>query len=82
MVSTQFGLVVKSLRLGGGTDFSSSQLGFFALKLGKFIEMNTPYSLEQNGRAERSIGVIASRVRAVCIDQKLSKFLWSELMFT
>ncbi|KAI0993347.1 hypothetical protein K3495_g14837, partial [Podosphaera aphanis] len=82
MVSTQFGMVIKSWRLDGGKEFSPSQIGEIASKLGQIVEMTTPYSPEQDGRAERSIGIIVSRVRTVSIEKKIPKFLWPELMRT
>lgn len=82
MVSTQFGMVVKSWRLDSGKEFSPSRMGTMASKLGQIVEMTTPYSPEQDGRAERSIGIIVSRVRTVSIDQNIPKFLWPELMRT
>ena len=82
MVSTQFGMVVKSWRLDGGKEFSPSQMGAIASRLGQVIEMTTPYSPEQDGRAERSIGIIVSRVRTVMIQKNIPKFLWPEIMRT
>ena len=82
MVSSQYNMIVKSWRLDGGKEFSPSRIGAIASKLGQIVETTTPYFPEQNGRAERSIGIIVSRVRTISIDQKIPKFLWPELMRT
>lgn len=57
-------------------------MGPIASRLGQIVEMTTPYTPEQDGRAERSIGIIVSRVRTVSIDQTIPKFLWPELIRT
>lgn len=48
--------------------------------LGQIIETTTPYFPEQDGRAERSIGIIVSRVRTASIAENIPKFLWPELV--
>lgn len=55
-------------------------LGELAADLGQIIETTTPYFPEQDGRAERSIGIIISRVRTVSIEKNIPKFLWPELV--
>ncbi|KAI1005914.1 hypothetical protein K3495_g2310 [Podosphaera aphanis] len=61
MASTQFGTVAKSWRLNGGKGFSPSRMGAIASRLGQIVEMTTPYTPQQDGRAECSIGIIVSR---------------------
>ena len=80
LMKTQYDAVVKSWRLDGGKEYSPQNLGKIATKLGQIIETTTPYFPEQDGRAERSIGIIKSRVRTVSIEKNVPKFLWPELV--
>ena len=69
LMRTQYNATVKSWRLDCGKEYSPRQMGVLAAKLGQVVEMTTPYFPEQDGRAERSIGIIISRVRTVSIDK-------------
>ncbi|KAI0992261.1 hypothetical protein K3495_g15925, partial [Podosphaera aphanis] len=80
LMKTQYDAVVKSWRLDGGKEYSPQEMGNLAAKLGQVIETTTPYFPEQDGRAERTIGIIISRVRTVSIDNNIPKFLWPELV--
>ncbi|KAI0995909.1 Copia protein, partial [Podosphaera aphanis] len=80
LMSTQYNAVVKSWRLDGGKEYSPRMMGNLAAKLGQIIETTTPYFPEQDGRAERSIGIIISRVRTAAIEMNIPKFLWPELV--
>ncbi|KAI0995000.1 hypothetical protein K3495_g13181, partial [Podosphaera aphanis] len=80
LMKTQFNAVVKVWRLDGGKEYSPKLIGNLAADLGQIIETTTPYFPEQDGRAERSIGIIISRVRTVSIENNIPKFLWPELV--
>lgn len=55
-------------------------MGTLAKSLGQIVELTTPYNPEQDGRAERLIGILSTRTRAVIIDQKIPNHLWPEIM--
>ena len=77
---TQYNTTIKCWRLDGGKEYSPKQMGTMARSLGQIVELTTPYNPEQDGRSERSIGILGTRTRAVIIDQKIPKFLWPEIM--
>lgn len=80
LMKTQYDSVIKCWRLDCGKEYSPKMLGELAADLGQIIETTTPYFPEQDGRAERSIGIIISRVRTVSIEKNIPKFLWPELV--
>lgn len=80
LMKTQFNAVAKSFRIDGGKEYSPKMIGILAAELGQIMETTTPYFPEQDGRAERSIGIIMSRVRTVSIEMNIPKFLWPELI--
>lgn len=53
-----------------------------AKSLGQIVELTTPHNPEQGGQSERSIGILGTRTHAVILDQKIPKYLWSEIMRT
>jgi hypothetical protein len=75
-IRTQYGRVIKKWRLDGGKEYSPIHLGALAKKLGQIVETTTPYTPEQDGTSERSIGIICAKVRAVVEDLDIPKFLW------
>ena len=77
---TQYNSVVKCWRVDGGKEYSPKQMGSMARSLGQIVELTTPYNPEQDGRSERSIGIISTRTRTVIIDKKIPQFLWPEIM--
>ncbi|KAI1006218.1 hypothetical protein K3495_g2000 [Podosphaera aphanis] len=80
LMNIQYNAVVKSWKLDGGKEYSPRMMGNLAAKLGQIIETTTPYFPEQDGRAERSIDIIISRVRTAAIEMNIPKFLWPELV--
>ncbi|POS82933.1 hypothetical protein EPUL_005300 [Erysiphe pulchra] len=63
--TTQYNFTVKFWRLDGGKEYSPKEMGTLAKSLGQIVELTTPYSPELDDRAERSIGILSSRTRAV-----------------
>lgn len=79
---TQYNSTIKCWRLDGGKEYSPKQMGIVVKSLGQIVELTTPYNPEQDGQSERSIGILGTRTHAVILDQKIPKYLWSEIMRT
>ena len=75
MVKTQFDRVIKKWRMDGGKEYSPKKLAELAEDLGQVVELTTPYSPEQDGTSERSIGILCERTRTIIIDLNIPIFL-------
>jgi len=53
-----------------------------ALSPNRWRKTTTPYTLEQNGVAERKNRTIVDAIRTMLHDKKLPKFLWAEVANT
>ena len=69
---------IKTLRTDNGTEYESNEFHEFCKEAGIKRETTTPYTLEQNGVAERKNRTIMEAIRAMLHDQSLPKFLWAE----
>jgi len=70
---------IKILRIDNGNEYESNEFHDFCKEVGIKRETTTPYTLEQNGVAERKNHTIVEAVRAMLHDKRLSKFLWAKL---
>jgi transposase InsO family protein len=73
----QTGVLVKALRTDRGTEFMG-QLRTYIQAKGIVHELSVAYVPEQNGRAERLNRTLLERTRALLLEHKLPKVVWSE----
>lgn len=77
-VTAQHQAVIAELHMDNGLEFGGNQLNDFLSTYGCRAVKSAPYHHEQNGIAERSIGVITQKARAMLLDAHLPKQLWPE----
>lgn len=82
LVNTQWGRTVQTYRIDGGMEFGGKKLTDHLRNGGSVAEITTPYTLEQNGVAERANRTIWSKIRAVISGSNLLNTLWPELYLT
>ncbi|XMA13681.1 hypothetical protein WAI453_006472 [Rhynchosporium graminicola] len=80
LAETQYHRKIKVWRCDGGKEYSPSQMKELADHLGMLLEESTPYTPEQDGRAERSIRTIIEKVRTVMVDQNIPDYMWPEIL--
>ena len=80
-VHRQYNQTVQILRTDRETALGKQFIDW-TLSIGITMEYSSPYTLEQNGAAERSGGVIMAKARAIRIDAHLPEFLWPEIVKT
>jgi hypothetical protein len=78
-IKTQYKIIVKVIRIDGGPKYGGLKWIDFYNERGIQLEPTTPYTLEQDGKAERGFRTVFERVRSIAIDQGLPKNLWPEL---
>ncbi|CEL57201.1 Retrovirus-related Pol polyprotein from transposon TNT 1-94 OS=Nicotiana tabacum PE=2 SV=1 [Rhizoctonia solani AG-1 IB] len=78
MLNTQKGLKIKRVRFDNGGEFVNNNWRSHAAQKGTILETTAPYSAQQNGIAERLNRTLAERARAMLIESRAPKFLWSE----
>ena len=79
MIKTQYKHIMKKWRMDGGKEYSPNKLATLAEDLGQVVELTTPYTPEQDGTSERSIGIICERTRTAIIDLNIPPFLWTHI---
>jgi hypothetical protein len=70
------GLKVKRIRTDGGGEFVGAAWKSYYAERGIAHETTVPYSAEQNGRAERAVGIVKNGTRTYLIESGLSKSYW------
>jgi hypothetical protein len=75
MVKAQYNRVIKKWRMDGSKEYSLNKLADLTVDLGQVVELTTPYSPEQDGTSERSIGILCERTRTAIIDMDIPRFL-------
>ena len=76
LVENQTGRKIKILRTDNGTEYESNEFNEFCVEAGIKRETTIPYTLEQDGVAERKNRTIMEATRAMLHDEGLLKFLW------
>ena len=80
LAKTQYDRIIKGWRMDDGREYGPKKLPELAEALGMIVEVTTPYTPEQDGKAERSIRTIVERTRATMIDMDIPQHLWPEIM--
>ena len=82
LIEQQFGQAVKGLRTDNAKDFLNNALSEFLASKGIVHETSCPYTPQQNGLAERKIGVIVDKARTLLIQANLPLNLWGFSVMT
>ena len=78
LVTNETGLKIKVLRTDGGGEYVSATFKNFLKQKGIRHEISAPYSLQQNGVAERMNRTLLEAARSMIFSAGLSKAYWSE----
>lgn len=70
------GLKVKRIRSDNGGEFLSNDWTEYYTQNGIMHERTIPYSPEQNGKAERAVGIVKDGIRTYLIESGLSRGYW------
>ena len=74
-MENQTGRKIRALRSDNGGEYTSKEFDGFCRHEGIRRQLKVPYTLEQNGVAERKNSSIVGAARAMLHDQSLSFFL-------
>lgn len=80
MQEKQLGLSLKCLRTDRGGEFLSKEFMTYCEINGICRQFTAPYSLEQNGVAERKNRTVIEMVRSMLKEMNLPTFLWAEVV--
>lgn len=78
LVTTKFNTKISTFRCDNGGEYNSSDFKGFCQGNGIFIDYSTPYTPEQNGKAERYNRTLVEKARTMIEDAKLPKYFWNE----
>ena len=82
MIERQFEIGIKNIRTNNAKDFINHDLQNFYANFGIVHETSCAYTPQQNGAAERRIGLIQEKGRALLIHSNTPSFLWGEAKLT
>jgi hypothetical protein len=78
LLENQTGHRVKAVRTDRGGEYLNQSLAEYFASKGVAHQTTTPYTPEQNGKAERLNRTIVERVRAMLLESDLKPALWAE----
>jgi transposase InsO family protein len=78
----EFDIKVKKIRSDNGTEFKNTQVEDFLDEEGIKHEFSAPYTLQQNGVAERKNRTLIKMVRTMLDEYKTSDRFWVEAINT
>ena len=81
-VQTKFRLTPKRIRADRGGEYTSENLKIFLRDEGIKMELTTPYTPQQNGRAERKNRSLVEMTRSMLADSGLPNLYWGEAIMT
>ena len=82
LVVNQTGLTIKRLRTDGGGEYTSRRFQDYLKQKGIGHEVCAPYSLQQNGVAERMNRTLVESARSMIFNAGLSRSFWGEAVTT
>jgi transposase InsO family protein len=80
MAHTQYNKTIKRFRMDGGKEFGGAKLLNILIKKGIRLEVTAPYTLEQDGVAERFNRTLLEKVRSLVEDKSIPQTLWPEFL--
>ncbi|GBP85186.1 Retrovirus-related Pol polyprotein from transposon TNT 1-94 [Eumeta japonica] len=81
-VENELGKKIKILRSDNGKEFCNKELYNVLAASGIKHQTSTPYTLEQNGLAERMNRTLVERAKCMLFEAKLQKSFWAEAVAT
>lgn len=82
MAETQTGEKIKIVRSDGGGEYINNVMDNICKEHGIIHQSSLPYTLEQNGTAERFNRSLVERARCMLMNAKLPKTFWAEALNT
>lgn len=82
LVENQTGCKIKRLVNDGGGEYISSEFQSFLSSEGTLMDINAPYTPQQNTIYERGNRTTTERARCMLIDANLPKCFWAEAVNT
>ncbi|HEY0433295.1 MAG TPA: reverse transcriptase domain-containing protein [Chitinophagaceae bacterium] len=82
IIENQSGTTIKELRSDNGTEYVSKEFEAYLKKSGIRHQLTVPYTLEQNGVAERANRTIVEKARTMLTSAGLKKGFWAEAVNT
>ena len=82
LVENQLNTKIKSLRTDRGREYLSDLFKAYCDEKGITRQLTIPYTLQQNGVAERRNRTILDMVRSMLAQEKLSIFFWGDALMT
>lgn len=76
------GYRTEAIRKDGGKEFGSKRFEKWPRDKGIQIENSAPYTPEQNGLSERSVGMVCEKARSMLLATDLPSSLWAEAVLT
>ena len=80
MIENKYSRLTKYLRFDNGKELVNEELRRWAAEKGIIIETTAPYSLSQNGVAERFNCTLLELAHAMLFKKNLPIFLWDEVV--
>lgn len=81
-LETQHNTKVYKIRCDNGGEFANNVMRQFAKNRGILLQMNVPYTSQQNGVSERMNRTLFEKARSMMSDSDLPKTLWGEAIKT
>jgi transposase InsO family protein len=72
----------EAIRKDGGGEFGSKKFDKWLKEKGIKIEDSAPYTPEQNGLSERSVGIVCEKARSMLLASDLPETMWAEAVVT
>lgn len=82
LVSNKFSRTIKTLRTDNGLEYCNEKMQKYLKTKGIVMENTTPYTPQQNGKAERDNRTIVECARTMLQAKKLPNYLWAEAVNT
>ena len=82
LVHNRLGRHIRFLHSDNGTEYFNAEVQKLCDELGITMEASTPYTAEQNPKAERLNRTLLDGVRCFILESGLPHFLWGELVMT
>lgn len=82
LIKTQFGVVIKTLRIDNGTEFMNTSVTKFLTALGIIHQSSCVYTPQQNGLVERKHRHLLNCARALRFHAGLPVHFWGDFLLT
>lgn len=73
---------IRTIHSDGGGVFTSQEIHNFYKNEGIQFQETIPYTPQENGTSERTIGILSERLRSMLYDSDLPFHLWGEALLS